>query len=231
MTDTNELASNLEYISIAGISIGIYKNGPVGVSFSGGADSALLLYIIMKYAVTPIHIYSMICDAIQPAMEPAVDRVVETCARLTGNSNYQLHKINLKEDSITVYYDLCNGNLSSGEIDIIYNAVTAFPQPNEHASWPGSDEFRYMLEFRDPNIVHPLFGLEIPSFTGLIDNRFYRPWMNNNKKDIAAMYRELGIESDLYPKTRSCENYASLDKQCGECWWCRERIWAFGYLD
>jgi 7-cyano-7-deazaguanine synthase in queuosine biosynthesis len=226
-----DLTAKLKYESIAGHIIGIYNDGPVGVSISGGADSALLLYIIMKYTSAPIHIYSMICDEVQPAMEPAVDRVVAACSKLTQNANFTLHKINLEIDSINIYFDICNTALNSGEINIMYNALTSFPTKEEYAEWPPGSEFYFMTEFRDESIEHPLFGLEIPKHAGGVDRRFYRPWMNKNKKDIAAMYKELDIEAAIYPITRSCEEYASLDKQCGKCWWCRERIWAFGYLD
>jgi tRNA(Ile)-lysidine synthase TilS/MesJ len=50
---------DLDYINIDGISIGLYKNGPVGVGVSGGADSAVLLYILMSNIKNHIHIYNM----------------------------------------------------------------------------------------------------------------------------------------------------------------------------
>ena len=50
---------NLDYIDINGISIGLYKDGPVGIGLSGGADSAVLLFILMANISHTIHIYNM----------------------------------------------------------------------------------------------------------------------------------------------------------------------------
>jgi tRNA(Ile)-lysidine synthase TilS/MesJ len=33
-------------------------NGPIGVALSGGADSAIMLYILMKFAPGPINVYT-----------------------------------------------------------------------------------------------------------------------------------------------------------------------------
>jgi 7-cyano-7-deazaguanine synthase in queuosine biosynthesis len=64
-----------------------------------------------------------------------------------------------------------------------------------------------------------------------LDERAYIPFFNCNKKDIALLYNELQLEHSLLPVTRSCENDQHPASHCNECWWCRERIWAFGYTD
>jgi 7-cyano-7-deazaguanine synthase in queuosine biosynthesis len=45
------------------------------------------------------------------------------------------------------------------------------------------------------------------------------------------LYRELAVEQELFPFTRSCETDAHTTGHCGHCWWCKERLWAFGYLE
>lgn len=66
------------------------------------------------------------------------------------------------------------------------------------------------------------------------NRRVNSPFRLMDKKDIAAIYKEKDLVDSLYPYTRSCESldedlWESLE-HCGKCWWCEERIWAFGRL-
>ena len=55
--------------------------------------------------------------------------------------------------------------------------------------------------------------------------------INMDKKDLALIYKEHNLLSTLFPITRSCVTETmNFDAHCGECWWCKERIWAFGKL-
>ena len=59
----------------------------------------------------------------------------------------------------------------------------------------------------------------------------YTPFINMDKKDLALIYKEHNLLSTLFPITRSCiTETMNFDAHCGECWWCKERIWAFGKL-
>ena len=62
------------------------------------------------------------------------------------------------------------------------------------------------------------------------DGRIYMPFANIDKKGIAKLYKDLEVE-DLYSVTRSCESLTLIGGHCGQCWWCKERIWAFGKLE
>jgi hypothetical protein len=229
MTEQHEL----KIISIAGIEIGIYNSGPVGVLVSGGADSALLLYVIMKHVTQPIHVYSSINTGIVKEQGPAFDNVVETCSRLTNNNNFVVHKNVLDVDDSSVFFKMCNDALESKEVDILYSGVTVFPDHAIWSGWPLTSNFEENYNVRSPGVKHSLFGIK--DFGGdpncTLDHRLYKPWINYNKQHIASMFRELDIESELYPITRSCESSTIVVKNCGECWWCRERIWGFGYLE
>lgn len=55
-----------------------------------------------------------------------------------------------------------------------------------------------------------------------------RPFFNVNKKWIAEQYIKYDLMDDIYPYTISCTR---LDKDgliCHNCFWCKERLWAFG---
>ena len=51
--------------------------------------------------------------------------------------------------------------------------------------------------------------------------------INYDKKKIAEIYTALGIR-ELNIFTRSCESLEDIGvEHCGNCWWCKEREWAF----
>ena len=55
----------------------------------------------------------------------------------------------------------------------------------------------------------------------------YRPFINSTKQTVAELYNEHNLQ-DLADLTISCES-ESLPRPCKECWWCKEKYWAFGY--
>ena len=57
---------------------------------------------------------------------------------------------------------------------------------------------------------------------------FVFPFATVNKKFIAAQYKKFGLE-ELSTMTSSC--VVSSHEPCKECWWCKERYWAFGSYD
>ena len=238
-----------ESIDIDGISIGIYKDGPIGVGISGGADSAVLLYILMSNVSHTIHIYNMWTTKRKNVFGKHVDSVVETCSRLTGNTNYVVHKFQSEPDeSIEFYFNMLTQALDKKEIDIVYLGITSFPPKEVFLKFP-SQQPDWHNDFRSSEIEHPLFGLDIPLENAVdfgescpltidgkptdklaLDIRAYIPLFNHNKKDIAKLYKHYDLEKTLLPVTRSCENDNHPEGHCGSCWWCNERLWAFGEL-
>ena len=238
-----------ESIDIDGISIGIYKDGPIGVGISGGADSAVLLYILMSNVSHTIHIYNMWTTKRKNVFGKHVDSVVETCSRLTGNTNYVVHKFQSEPDeSIEFYFNMLTQALDKKEIDIVYLGITSFPPKEVFLKFP-SQQPDWHNDFRSSEIEHPLFGLDIPLENAVdfgescpltidgkptdklvLDTRAYIPLFNHNKKDIAKLYKHYALEKTLLPVTRSCEDDYHPNGHCGSCWWCNERLWAFGEL-
>ncbi len=240
---------NLEYINIDGIPIGLYKDGPIGVGLSGGADSAVLLYILMSNVSHTIHIYNMSSSKRRQAFGRHVDAVIETCSKLTGNTNYVVHKTLVEPDeSVEFYIKMLTEALDKKEIDMVYLGITKFPPKEVFLNFP-CQQPEWHNDFRSDEVEHPLFGFNIPvdkaeefgescplTIDGAptdslrLDTRAYIPLFNHNKKDIAKLYRFFDIEQSLLPVTRSCENDDHITSHCGNCWWCHERIWAFGSL-
>lgn len=219
---------DLEYIRIDDIPIGLYKDGPIGIGISGGADSAVLLYILMSNLSNCIHIYNMWSSYRKSAFKESVDNVIKTCSILTNNKNYVVHKMQSEPDeSIEFYFNNLTKALDEKEVDIMYMGVTNFPPKEVYLQFEQQQQ-DWHNKFRSDEVEHPLFGLTIELLR--LDTRTYVPLRNHNKKDIARLYRSLDLEKSLLPVTRSCENDNHITSHCGTCWWCQERIWAFGNL-
>lgn len=238
----------LDYINIDGIPIGLYKDGPIGVGISGGADSAVMLYILMSNIPNTIHIYNMWTTNRQNVFGKYVDSVINTCSKLTGNTNYVVHKIQSEPDeSIEFYFNMLTDVLDKHEVDIVYLGITSFPPKEVYLTF-SSQQPEWHNDFRSGEVEHPLFGLTVPvdkvgNFSEVpltldgnpvdsltLDTRAYIPLYNHNKKDIAKLYRHFNLEQLLLSVTRSCENDSHPNSHCGTCWWCHERVWAFGNL-
>jgi 7-cyano-7-deazaguanine synthase in queuosine biosynthesis len=212
-------------ISPAGVNLDIHS-GPIGVSCSGGADSSILLYHLMREKEDTIHIFTTGNNQRSRYNVHAAVNVVEKIIQLTGNSNIEHHisycEIQTREElfpKLQVYLD-------SNTTGIIYTGITSNP----------------------PKEVTDTFGLPVtetnrtPGNNPYMhhNNTFYTPWFNSDKLKIAEMYKEANLLEELYPITRSCEydptsNYFKNIEDpgtghCGKCWWCEERKWAFGRL-
>lgn len=214
-------------ISTAGVNLDIYS-GPIGISCSGGADSAILLYHLMREKEDKIYIFTTGNNRRNRYNIQAAVRVVEKCVQLTGNSNIEHHISYCEEQTKQSLFPKLEFYLTHDLVDIIYTGITENP-PVEVA-----DTFSLSITetTRNPGIEKPYLHY---------DDRFYTPLVNVNKYVIAEMYKEADVINELFPLTRSCEydpiNDYFVDIEdpglghCGKCWWCEEREWAFGRLE
>ncbi len=241
-------------IDCSGANLDIY-DGPVGITVSGGADSAILLYYLMKHSKDTIHIFSLgINDRRRVDISVAI-QVVEKCIQLTGNTNIE-HHINYCETQTffsskfgDTLYAMPKQFTEEKRVKIVYSGVTSIP-PKEVL-----DTFKLRsleLDNRDPNVERDVLSsyqlsvvfdrdpnVERDVFT--FDGLWYAPWTNIDKKIIASMFKEENLIETLFSITRSCaydpthpyfiENVKDPGYgHCGGCWWCEEREWAFGRL-
>jgi 7-cyano-7-deazaguanine synthase in queuosine biosynthesis len=211
----------MKTINISGIDIDIHDSAPVGITVSGGADSAVLLYTLLKNSVQPVHIYSFLSDTKGAVVEPYVDRVVAKCVELAGNSNIVHHKERITTQTPKVLALTLKERIEQGEISIAYYGSTKFPP---------SDVINTFNEKLDEELLDTR-GAGIDRDVYVFNNYIYRPFINLDKKDISKLYSSLDLLDSLYPLTRSCENIYSPDRHCGKCFWCEERHWGFGYLE
>lgn len=216
----------------------------IAVSVSGGADSALLTFLLCSQIEdTTVHIINNIrCWKTKPWQQTDIKNVVSWLQDRFQNIMFKVHTNFVPPElewggqgrTITDEY----GKLVSGdtlelrawaeyvcfhyEVEAYYNGVTRNPKNTDFAGLPTRDidrtEDNQHLEY----MIH-------------MGKHVYHPFRFIDKSEIVKMYRELGI-MDLFETTRSCEGEFDINYKtykpgqyvpvCNECFWCKERDWA-----
>ena len=189
-------------------------NGPVGVLCSGGADSSLVLYLLMKYSEHPIHILTMTNKTKHFVNVEVIQRVINWCINSTNNYNIT-HTIKYVEEQTNKELEKFSlENIS--KFKKIYIGDTCYPpdEINQKFADETGDDFQNMLD-RKPNKNRP-------TEVGPI----YVPFTNYDKRKILEVYKDQKL-MELFHLTRSCESLDPIGTaHCTICWWCKEREWA-----
>lgn len=216
----------MNVFNVAGVDVPIV-DGPKGICVSGGADSSILLYILLKNSIDPLYIFTLAKDLNGRATAITSANVIEKCIQLSNNSNV-IHHVYYKptQDNsqlFSVPTEFYNKDIIKG----FYTGLTKNPPKDIGDSFCGAD-LNTEHNSRNPLIVK---DTEHTTICGL-NAKVFTPFINIDKRRIADMYKELWLMDNLYPLTRSCEVVDRLQyyDHCGICWWCKERIWGFGKL-
>lgn len=210
----------------------------IGISISGGADSALLSFLICSKSDAEIHFTNQIrLWRTRPWQEHVADQVIEWFKKRFNNT-FVVHKNLIPPELewadkgpniLDEYGKLKSGNqiilrshneyiANKYKLDALYGGVNLNPD----ISISGS------LSDRDKGHVLPYFEHDGISVC--------HPFVYTKKDWIIKQYYENNI-LDLLDLTRSCEgefeglNYKTyipgqLVPICGKCFWCKEREWA-----
>jgi 7-cyano-7-deazaguanine synthase in queuosine biosynthesis len=203
----------------------------VGIKLSGGADSALVCYLLSLYVQTErsdIRIVPISVSQIGKSFQiENAKRIIQYCTDKFGNIFFHHYTDETYPESvIDVQKNLVNSLYNRTIIDCHFSGITLNPP--------------------DDSIPQKVYdnGFKLPrSEIGIIDRtrtntikpnrsgRSYYPLINIDKRGVADIYRDLSLTDTLFPLTRSCEAMNNeLDYHCGECWFCNERLWGFGKL-
>ena len=194
-------------------------DGPVGIAHSGGADSAIMLYILMLHCSGPIHVYTLANKFKQRSNPRVAYNVICKLLDIFNRQDVYHHTFFTERQTFeTLFQPLTNVTIS-GQVNIMYTAGTALP-PDEDLKKFSSDNGLY--DKRNPNVVKPVYNG--------FNKKFYSPWWNVDKKFVKQVYDLFDMTDVLFPITRSCEAPNLTEGHCGTCWWCEERLWAFNKL-
>lgn len=193
-------------------------NKTIGLSISGGADSAVLAYLLMLNVKQPLHFF--IYASKQKNNKTVINSisVINKCQELTQRKDVHIHIRYAATQERNEFFDYLIESVDNGTVDIMYTGTTSTPPLSVLTTFNDilPQEF---LDRRDPVKVKPNWTHS---------NKMYHPLINLDKKDIATLYKDLNLLEELYPITGSCESTELVVGHCKVCWWCQERIWAFG---
>lgn len=201
----------------------------VGIKISGGADSALVAYMlasyVMKYrrdiVIIPITLNAEGKHYQQIFASKVLAKISELTGVVFGTHYYKTISAATSELYVTgqenFVYDLYKNKIIQGH----FVGITANPSESDapHLFGPNkglpSDDRKKLAEKR-------------PQF----DGGSWRPLINTDKKGVAEHYARLNLMESLFPLTRSCEAFTEdFSHHCGKCWFCQERLWGFGKLE
>jgi hypothetical protein len=223
----------------------------IAVRLSGGPDSSIIYYAVCDFykddPLAQIFPYT-ISTPLRPHSGPRARRVVDMVARATGVnptkhyiSWYEDHNEHNTREKNSLEYTrsqdmLCDEIIRSHSINIHYSGLSIncpIEDLGETIDLHGLDEkeCRYSLTTRDES-------RDVPT-EQVISNRgntiMCLPFARDHKLAVRAEFDRYGVIDDLFPITWSCEHNSQKDQQdplhCGKCYFCIERIYAFGRLE
>ena len=211
------------------------KFDKIAVNCSGGADSSLLLY--------------MVVDFLEKENRKNTKITVLTCANdfkgrwnarnSTSVINFIIEKTktNLIDKHLSYYRDVQDkkyfheveyGLINRGEVNLIVSGITANPMSGDTTVY---DITGKLIELKDEALPER-DGTNNKVWAEHEEASWYTPFANIDKKFISAMYKKYNLVDSLLPLTRSCESFGESTQDytqpCGKCWWCLERKWGFG---
>jgi len=208
------------------------------LSFSGGTDSTLLLWLSLNVLETkPEDVTLQVFTGVTP------DKGL--FKQFTSQENFDKmlsefpHLKNRVPDRIIIYNDTqdylgekqCDMQ-DEGAFDLRIYALTANPPYDVMEKHNLLDR---RIEDRDPGKNHTTMSLT-PQWNGRHTGPMYQPFINVDKRFIAQCYEDFNLWR-FYNNTISCERLRETpdmkfsEEPCGHCWWCREKMMAFGMLD
>tara|TARA_Y100000114_G_scaffold19388_1_gene15491 strand:+ start:281 stop:997 length:717 start_codon:yes stop_codon:yes gene_type:complete len=218
---------------------GFKQHKKVGLSLSGGCDSALLLFYMCKVITEEKRDITIIpftgIDITRPTNIWNVEEIVMLMSEKFPKVNIE-KVITFKYTTRTSTNERCNKKIEhqkaerqmmeDGLFTIMFGGRTANPSHDEAKKHNLLENREAQRDRQNPNIQ-----LSEPKLT----RRLYRPWIEVDKRWIAAEFHKNDLMDDLYPITASCigrkHETNSFTEPCKTCWWCREKVWAFGSYD
>lgn len=190
----------------------------IGISLSGGTDSALILYMLVQMIIErdqvglvhiyPIHGYDTVRT--QTYSWEAAEAIVEYINRPDIIKPVYVFAYEKTEKLSKEYYWKANHEymMRRYNIPFIIRGVTQGMPDDDRPLAKGDADSKRLHHIAKTTWILPF---------GSVD-----------KKYIAEQYRKLDLD-DMYKLTVSC--IEDTPDPCKKCWWCKEKHWAFGSYD
>ena len=194
--------------------------GVLGLVFSGGADSSLVLYQLLSQTQQPLHLFTVAVADRNYSHAQAVFEIIKWANTAFPNriQTIEFDTWSSSEKGIANLFRRPSAALRDKTVNSIFTGITAHPPRDQHqkfVNYAAAFEWRE----RDPLRTRPVERYK----------NWFTPYTNLNKQDLAQLYYDNQLMDSLFPLTRSCSSGENFT-HCGHCWFCEERIWAFRRL-
>jgi hypothetical protein len=171
-------------------------DGMIGISYSGGADSAILLYCLLENGLVPDKIFVVYRKDLKNAAID--DTLIYMETKFGVDLRSRVHEFVLENNLLRkdIYETM-------EQVDWLYTGVTQNP-----IKW----------DYKGPKPQRPLTAMD-NKYRG-----YATPFVTFDKRATIYLFSLLGV-NDLLALTRSCPKHDSIPP-CGECFHCNERKWA-----
>lgn len=204
----------------------------IGVQTSGGTDSSMAMYLICDYIKTnnldwevqPIHGWdTKRVNCYTPeVMQSIVDYIQSRFPDVVINPTavYVYHKLDHEKKSKYTQPWL-QYLYREGKIHCSFSGGTLEPTDVPELAYEkeGEPEMRTLDWYKKKRDLTNAVGST---------NRSFDLWYCYDKSFIAQLMKDYDC-LDMFPLTVSCVR--DKGHACEECWWCKEKYWAFGAYD
>lgn len=226
----------------------------VFIAFSGGTDSALLLYLICTHlSDKKIYCHTGTDTSKDPFVKEYAEDIMIWMRKRFPHCNITHDQYDFNSRELR-YYQQARKEIDEAEDKSIFSAVGGHAKvvaQREHtnplrkkygitmschgitANPPVEVQkklgFEHVAESRRNQWYNPI----VPSPSG--KKVHHKPFVNVDKRWVAGMYKKLDLMEELFPMTMSCigdnEDSKYYTEPCRKCFWCYEKKWSFGCYD
>lgn len=219
----------------------IIKDIPTGkqyisIKLSGGCDSSIIYYALCrKFSDNEdVNIIVLTLNTDKKYFYiPTAKKIIDAVYKITG-------KLPIEHITKTIPHDAKNYISEQNKMEFsarlkynpihCYSGLTMNPPNEQMVEFFKNNYKQYNLDL--DKLFDSLNSRDINrDNTQFLSNNYYiNPFGTNNKKYVAQCYEYYNMKEELYPITRSCEDFSDKEEHCGTCFFCAERLWGFGRL-
>jgi 7-cyano-7-deazaguanine synthase in queuosine biosynthesis len=199
----------------------------VGLKISGGADSAIVGYMLSKYVVTERPDIKIIPITVQQVGKNYqliyAKKIIEFYKKEFGDIFSEHYTdISFEEKTyVTTQEKLMAHLYTENIIDAHFTGLSLNPP---------ADIITSMMTYTGWS--EPTDRVRTGKLKPIYEKTGCSPLINIDKKGIAELYQDLSVLDTLFPLTRSCSAFTDdFSQHCEKCWHCAERFYGFSRYD